>query len=115
MQPEVGTALDIVPYNTFTFRCEATAPNTVLLQKSFEWRNGGNLISDNGNTVLISHLNTNMPQSISELTVNGLSIGSHTYLCSVSMLVPGGVNLAAHSSGTVTVRGDVVVVYYHSQ
>lgn len=106
MHPEVGTALDIPPYNTFTFRCAARAPDTVLLQKSFEWRNGRNLIRDNGNTVLISHQNTNMPQSISELTVNGLSIGSHTFLCTVNMMIPGGENLANSASGTVTVEGN---------
>ena len=110
MEPEVGIALDIVPYNTFTFRCVANVPDTVLLQKSFEWRHGGNLIRDNGNTILISDQNTNMPRSTSELTVNALSIGSYTYLCSVSMLVPGGVNLVVHASGTVTVRGDVVAL-----
>lgn len=105
MQPPTGIALDIPPYNTFTLRCAANAPENVLLQKSFEWRNGGTVISDNGNTVLISHRNINMPQSISELTVNDLSVGSHTYFCTVSMSVPGGVDIAVHASGVVNVKG----------
>ena len=105
MQPETGRALDVPPLNTFTLRCVADAPDNVLLQKSFQWRNGGNVISDNGNTILISHQDSSLPQSISELTVSSLTIGSHTYFCSVSMSVPGGVDLVAHSSGVITVNG----------
>ena len=105
MQPQTGIALDIPPYNTFTLRCAAIAPENVLLQKSFEWRNGGTVINDNGNTILISHRNINMPQSISELTVNDLSDGSHTYFCTVSMSVPGGDDIVAQDSGIVTVKG----------
>jgi hypothetical protein len=106
MQPETGTALDNPPYNTFTLRCVGRAPDRVLLQKSFVWRNGGSVISDNGNTILISHRDTNMPESTSELTVTGLPVGSHTYYCSVSMSIPGGVNIVAHASGVVTVKGE---------
>lgn len=105
MQPETGSVLDVPPHNTFTLRCVATAPENVLLQKTLEWRNGGNIINDNGNTILISHRNTNLPQSTSELTVNSLIIGSHTYFCSVSMSVPGGVDLVVHASGVITVKG----------
>ena len=105
MQPEAGTALDIQPFNTFTLRCLARAPDGVLLQKTFEWRTGGNTLTDDGSTTLISHRNTSMPQSVSELTVSDLSRGSHTYFCSVSMSVPGGVNLVTHASGLVTVKG----------
>lgn len=114
MQPQTGIALDIPPYNIFTLRCVASVPDTVLLQKSFEWRNGGNVIGDNGNTVLISHHNNSKPQSISELTVNGLSVGSHTYFCSVSMLVPGGDTLVAHTSGSVTIQGRSFTVNHHN-
>lgn len=105
MQSPTGIALDIPPYNTFTLRCVANAPESVLLQKSFEWRNRGNVISDNGNTILISHRNINMPQSISELTVNDLSVGINTYFCTVSISVPGGVDIVVHASGIVTVKG----------
>lgn len=105
MQPQIGTVLDVPPQNTFTLRCAATVPESVLLQKTFEWRNGGSIISDNGNNILISHRNTSMPESISELTVNGLSIGNHTYFCSVSISVPGGVDLVTHASGVITAKG----------
>ncbi len=109
MQPQTGTALDISPYNTFTLRCAGSAPESVLLQKSFEWRKGGTVLSDNGNTVLISHHNINMPQSISELTVNELSTGNHLYFCTVSMSVPGGVTIVDHASGIVSVRGETLL------
>lgn len=105
MQPEAGAALNIPPYNSFTLRCAATAPDGVVLEKTFEWINNGNVIMDNGNTVLLSYRDTNMPQSISELTVNDLMIGNHTYFCSASMLVPGGVNIVAHATGTIHVKG----------
>ena len=113
MQPETGTALDTPPYNTFTLRCAASAPDNVLLQKSFQWREGGNVITDNGNTVLISHRNTNMPQSISELTVSGLSVGNHLYFCSVSISVPGGVDIIVHATGTITVKGTLMKLRLH--
>lgn len=105
MQPESATALDIAPYNIFTLRCVANAPEGVLLEKTFEWRNGGNIIRDNGNTVLISHRNTTMPRSTSELIVNNPSVGSQMYFCTVTMSVLGGVDLVAHSSASVIVRG----------
>lgn len=112
MIPETGIALDIAPYNTFTLRCAARTPDSVLLQKSFEWRNDGSVINDNGNTILISHRNANMPQSISELTVSDLSVGNHPYFCTVSISVPGGVDIVANASGIVTVKGIATSCIY---
>lgn len=105
MQPETGSVLDIAPFNIFTLRCAALAPDSVFMRKSFQWREGGTVISDNGNSVLISHHNTSMPQSISELIVSDLSIGRHTFFCTVSISIPGGVDLTIHASGIVTVKG----------
>ena len=105
MQPEIGSVLDISPFNTFTLRCAAFAPDSVFLRKSFQWREGGTVLSDNGNTVLVSHHNTTMPQSISELIVSDRSVGRHTFFCTVGISIPGGVDLTAHSSGIVTVKG----------
>ena len=107
MQPPAVTALDILPYNTFTLRCIGNVPVNVFLEKSFVWRNGSNVITDNGNTFLISDHNTNMPQSTSELTVNEPSIGSHTYNCTVSISVPGGLDVFAFTTGIVTVEGNL--------
>lgn len=107
MQPESVTALDISPYNTFTLRCFADVPSNVLLLKSFEWRNGSTTISDNGNTILISDRNTNKAQSTSELTVDNPSAGSYTYVCSVTISIPGGADLVAQASSSVTVKGMV--------
>lgn len=108
MQPETGSVLDMVPFNTFTLRCAARTPDSVFLRKSFQWREGGTVISDNGNTVLISHRNASMPQSISELIVTSLSVGRLTFFCTVSISIPGGVDLTAHASGTVTVKGRLI-------
>ena len=108
MQPERGVVLDVPPFNTFTLRCAARAPESVLLEKSFEWRSGGNVVSDNGNNILISHRNTRAPESTSELTVSSLSPGNHTYFCTASMSVPGGVDLTVHASGVITVKGIVM-------
>lgn len=108
MQPAAGVAVDIPPYNSFTFRCSANAPDSVLLQKQFEWRSGGRVIRDDGNMILISHRNLNMPQSISELTVNDLTIGIHSYSCNVRMSVPGGPDATAQTPGMVNVKGKVV-------
>ena len=105
MEPERGSVLDMAPFNTFTLRCAALAPDSVFLRKSFQWREGGTPISDNGDTLLISHRNTTMPRSISELTVSALPVGRHTFFCSVSISIPGGVELSSHASAIVTVKG----------
>lgn len=112
MQPETGIALDVSPYNTFTLRCTASVPDTVLLQKSFDWREeeGGSAISDNGNSILISRQDLSRPESISELTLNDPSVGNHTYFCTVNMSVPGGMNIFSHSSGILTVKGLNLVI-----
>lgn len=105
MQPETAAALNVPPYNTFTLRCIATVPDNVLVQKSFEWRDEDNVVNDNGNTILISRRNTSVPQSVSELTVNDPSVGSHSYSCIVRMVIPRGLNIDGNGSGIVTVRG----------
>ncbi len=111
MRPPTVTALDILPYNTFTLRCIANAPADVILQKTFVWRNGSNIIADNGDTVLIANLNTAMPESTSELTVNGPTIGTYTYYCTVTISVPGGLDISAFTSGVATIEGNLLVVH----
>ena len=107
MQPPSVTALDVLPYNTFTLRCVARAPANVVLQKSFVWRNGSSTIADNGNDVLITNRNADMPVSTSELTVNEPLIGSYTFYCTVSMSVPGGLDISTFTTGTATVEGII--------
>ena len=107
VQPAEVTALDHRPYNIFTLRCIANASQGVVLRKSFTWRNGEDIISDNGNTVLIANYDTMMPNSISELTVYRPEIGNYVYLCEVNISVPGGQNISVSSTGTATVKGNV--------
>ena len=109
MQPSSVTALDVIPYNTFTLRCVASAPANVVLQKSFVWRNGSSVITDNGNNVLITNHNTAMPVSTSELTVNEPSVGSYTFYCTVSMSVHGGLEISAFTTGTASVEGMIFI------
>lgn len=110
MRPPAVTALDILPYNTFTLRCIANVPADVILEKTFVWRNGSNIIADNGDTVLIANLNTAMPESTSELTVNGPTIGTYTYYCTVTISVPGGLDISAFTSGVATIEGRLLVI-----
>ena len=108
MLPEIAAALTVRPYNTATLRCVARVPDDVLLLKSFEWREGDDVLADNGDTVVISRRNTNMPESVSELTVNNPSIGSHTYFCVVRIVIPPlarGLTIGDNASGNVIVRG----------
>lgn len=109
MQPPVVTALDVLPYNTFTLRCVARAPTNVLLQKSFVWRNGSSIITDDGNNVLITNRNAAMSVSTSELTVNEPSVGSYTFYCTVSMSVPGGLDISTFTTGTANVDGNTIL------
>ena len=88
----------------------ASVPDDVLLLKSFEWREGDDVLADNGDTVVISRRNANMPESVSELTVNNPSIGSHAYFCVVRIVIPPmarGLILDRNTSGNVIVRGMV--------
>lgn len=110
MEPEAVAALTVRPYNTVTLRCVASVPDDVLLQKSFEWREGDDVLTDNGDTIVISRRNANMPESVSELTVNNPSIGSHTYFCITRITIPPlarGLIIDGNASGYVIVRGMV--------
>ena len=72
------------------------------------WRYQGYIITDNGDTILISDYNTSMQQNTSELTVNGNAVGIYSYLCTVSISVPGGHDVFAYNTGTVTVKGNAI-------
>ena len=109
MQPPSVSALDVLPFNTFTLRCVARAPENVFLEKSFVWRNGSSVITDNGDSVLITNHNTTMPISISELTVNEPAIGHYTYYCTVSMTVPLGLDISTFTTGIANVEGNFIL------
>ena len=64
------------------------------------------MITDNGDTVLIANLNSAMPESTSELTVNEPAIGIYTYYCTVTISVPGGLDVSTFTSGIATVEGN---------
>ena len=93
IQPDEVIALDRRPYNIFTLRCIANASENVMLPKSFIWRNGDNIINDNGNTVL---------------TVYRPQTGNYAYSCEVSISVPGGHNISVSSTGRAIVKGNVL-------
>ena len=105
IQPAEVTALDLRPYNIFTLRCIANASDRVVLPKSFIWRNGDDVINDNGNTILIANHDTTQPDSTSELTVYRPAIGTYVYSCEVSTSVPGGHNISKNDTGTAIVKG----------
>lgn len=107
IQPDEVIALDRRPYNIFTLRCIANASENVMLPKSFIWRNGDNIINDNGNTVLIANHNSTMPNSISELTVYRPQTGNYAYSCEVNISVPGGHNISVSSTGRAIVKGNI--------
>lgn len=107
VKPAEVVALDLRPYNIFTLRCIANASEGVVQQKSFIWRSGDDVISDNGNTILIADHNTMLPSSTSELTVYRPEIGTYMYLCEVRILVPGGHNISTNNSGRATVKGNM--------
>lgn len=112
MLPGTLAALNVSPYNIFTLRCVASVPDTVLIEKSFEWREGDDKISDNGNNILISNHNTSQPESLSELTVRNPSVGSHAYICIVSLLIQSELEIKNNASGIVTVRGMCKMFFY---
>ena len=111
VQPAEVTALDRRPYNTFTLRCIANASEGVVLPKSFIWRNGDDIINDNGNTILIANHDTTQPHSISELTVYRPAIGTYVYSCEVSTSVPGGHRISVNDTGRATVKGNMLRSY----
>ena len=114
MAPETSAALTVLPYNIVTLRCVANVPETVLIEKYFEWRESDNVISDNGNSILISDHNTSQSESLSELTVINPSVGSYTYVCVVSLLIQNGLGIDGNASGVVTVRGKYVDIHNYA-
>lgn len=113
VQPTEVVALDQRPYNIFTLRCIANASEGVVQQKFFIWRNGDDIISDNGNTILIAVHDTMLPSSTSELTVYRPEIGTYIYLCEVRISVPGGDNISMNNTGRATVKGNVLKSHLH--
>ena len=73
--------------------------------KTFQWEEEGTLVRDNGVSVLISNVNISIPESYSDLTISGLSVGRHTYSCIVTLPVPNGNNLSVRATGVVIVNG----------
>ena len=55
--------------------------------------------------MLISNINISMPQSFSDLTESGLSVGQYSYACIVTLSVPNGNNLSVRATGLVIVNG----------
>ena len=74
--------------------------------KNFEWRLGDSILSDNGNSILISSRYLESALSTSEVTDIGKSIGSYIYNCTVSLQVPGGLDLRASAAASAIVRGE---------
>ena len=105
IMPEAGRILDIFPFNIFHLRCVAKVPESVALLKTFQWQDNGKIINDNGNSVLISHINVSMSESISELTVSSPPVGRYTYVCTANITIPNGESLIRHASAVLTVRG----------
>jgi len=106
IQPSHAFAANIPPHNILTLRCIAAVSTGVNLMKSFEWRLDDSILSDDGNSVLISSQNLENALSTSEVTDIGKSIGSYIYNCTVSMQVPGGLHLRASATATATVQGE---------
>ena len=103
--PQTSTILDVPPFNIFNLRCSSVAPESVATVKTFQWEEEGISISDNGISVLISNINISMPQSFSDLTKSGLSVGQYSYACIVTLPVPNGDNLSVRATGIVIVNG----------
>ena len=74
--------------------------------KSFEWRLDDSILSDDGNSVLISSQNLENALSTSEVTDIGKPIGSYLYNCTVTMQVHGGLHLRTSATATAIVRGE---------
>jgi len=79
----------------------------VVAVKVFQWEEEGFPIQDNGNSVLISSVNISMPQSYSDLTISGPSVGRHSYTCIVTLSVPNSDDLSVRATGVVTVNGNL--------
>lgn len=103
--PTTALALDVVPYDTFALNCIATVPDGVVAAKSIQWLRDSTVISDNGETVLITFLNSTKPESRSELIVIGDPVGDYIYNCTSLLQVPGGPELTAFATAIATIKG----------
>ena len=106
IQPSHAFAAHVPPHNILNLRCIATVSTGVNIMKNFEWRLGDSILSDNGNSILISSRYLESALSTSEVTDIGKPIGSYIYNCTVSLQVPGGLGLRASAAASAIVRGE---------
>ena len=104
--------IDVEPHNTFSIMCMATAPDSVIVPKSFQWErilqatSASETISDNGDFVTIVNSNLSSPTSTSTLTVRENTAGNYTYTCTATLqTLPGDPIISGTSSVCITVRG----------
>ena len=110
IQPSHAFATNVPPHNILTLRCIAAVSTGVNLMKNFEWQLDDSILSDDGNSVLISSQNLENALSTSEVTDIGKPIGSYMYNCTVAMQVPGGLHLRTSATATAIVRGEGYII-----
>ena len=89
IQPPSLISFDVEPYNTFVLSCTATVHDSVIVSKSFQWKRGPEgaeeILSNNGDTLMIAHSNTNAITSSSVLTVTENTPGSYRFVCTANL------------------------------
>ena len=100
--PARAYAVDIEPYS---LHCFAGAPEGNVLLKTFFWSEDGVALTDDGVNTLIDDANTSSSHSSSELVTTRELAHTYNYNCTVSMMVPVGLEVSKTATARVTVKG----------
>ena len=113
--PTSVIVLDIAPYNTFILTCTATQPSSVTLNKTIEWRESRNgvtqAIIEDGNSVNITTTGLHDPTTTSLLSVNADTAAESILSCVASLQVPEDQLISQSSNAPVTVIGTSMYGY----
>lgn len=97
----------------FVITCNAIVDNAVTTPKAFTWKRGqpgSEVVLSDGNQVTITSSGLTNPQSTSQLMTRHTQLGTYRYVCQTDLQVPNGaVLLTDEASGTVTIRGKLIL------
>ena len=115
--PTSVIVLDIAPYNTFILTCTANQPSFVTLNKTIEWRESRNgvtqAIVDDGNSANITTTGLHNPTTTSLLSVKVNTAAESILSCVASLQVPEDELISQSSNAPVNVIGTLMEKYLY--
>ena len=114
VSPTSVIVLDVDPYNTFVLTCTATQPSSVTLNKTIEWRESRNgvtqAIIEDGSSINITTTSLQTPTTTSLLSVTADTAAESSLSCVANLQIPEDQLISQFSTAQVTVKGTLINV-----